>query len=215
VPDHRAAPVKLGDAPAGPHPSTLAVLRQPAVIALLVICFFSQLSYAPYYNFFTVFLERHHSSRSFAGRLWALAVVAEIGFFIFSARLLRSVGSRRLMIAALASTVLRWLLIGLGADSLTILMIAQLLHASSFAAYHLAAMRYVQSLFPPALHGRGQALYNSAAYGIGGFIGSIAAGFLWTAASPEGLFLIAAVVASGGAILAWKYLPDDRKFDHK
>lgn len=209
VPDHRAAPVAADALPAGPRPSMLVVLRQPAVIALLLVCFCSQLSYAPYYNFFTVFLERHGYSRGFAGQLWALAVIAEIVLFVFAAPLLRRAGARRLMIAALLTTTLRWLAIGLGVDSLWVLLAAQLLHASSFAAYHLVAMHYVQTLFPPALHGRGQALYNSAAYGIGGSLGSIASGLLWDAASPEALFMVAAAVALIGTVLAARYLPAD------
>ncbi|MDB5968109.1 MAG: transporter, family, 3-phenylpropionic acid transporter [Hydrocarboniphaga sp.] len=213
VPDHRAAPVMAADRPSGPRPSMLAVMRQPAVIAMLLVCFCSQLSYAPYYNFFTVFLDRHHYSRSSAGQLWALAVVAEILLFVFAAPLLRAVGTRRLMIVALLTTMLRWLAIGLGVDSLPMLVFAQLLHASSFACYHLVAMKYVQTLFPPALHGRGQALYNSATYGLGGSIGSIASGYLWQATSPEILFMIAAGVALAGTVVAWKYLPPDQPPD--
>ena len=213
VPDHRAAAVPADSASSetADKPSIMRALRQPAVLALLLVCFCSQLSYAPYYNFYTVYLERHHYSRGFAGQLWALAVVAEILLFYFSGRLLGAVGARRLMIAALSTTVLRWLLIGFGADSLVLLLAAQLLHASSFATYHLVAMHYVQSLFPPALHGRGQALYNSASYGIGGSIGSVSAGYLWDAIAPEWLFAIAAGVALAGALLAWRWLPADRR----
>lgn len=212
VPEHRsAAPPRRAGESAGATdaatPSLTAVLRQPAVIALLLVCFCSQLSYAPYYNFFTVFLERHGYSRSLAGQLWALAVIAEIVLFALGTRLLSTVGARRLMSFALLTTVLRWLAIGLGVDSLLVLLLAQLLHASSFACYHLVAMYYVQTLFPPALHGRGQALYNSASYGIGGSIGSVASGWLWDAASPEALFLLAALVGAVGTLIAWRYLP--------
>jgi PPP family 3-phenylpropionic acid transporter len=210
VPDHRAVPLAVGTAPAGPLPSMLAMLRRPAVQALLLVGFFSQLSYAPYNNFFTVFLERHHYSRGAAGQLWSLAVVAEIVFFVFATRLLSAVGARRMMIAALVTTVLRWLLIGFGVDSLGLLIFAQLLHASSFACYHLVAMHYVQTLFPLGLHGRAQAVYNSAAYGLGGSIGSVCAGYLWDAASPEWLFTLAALVAMAGSVIAWKRLPADR-----
>src|SRR3546814_8382138 len=65
------------------------------------------------------------------------------------------------------------------ADHLAVLVILQFGHAFSFAAYHAVAMRYVQSMFPGALQGRGQAIYNAAAYGIGGSIGSVTSGFRW------------------------------------
>jgi PPP family 3-phenylpropionic acid transporter len=207
VPDHRVAAAQLSEVPAGPKPALLTVLRQPAVLALLLVCFCSQLSYAPYYNFFTVFLERHGYTRGMAGQLWVLAVLAEIVMFAFGVRLLGRVGARPLMIVAMLTTTLRWLAIGFGADSLAVLLGAQLLHASSFACYHLVAMQYLQTLFPPALHGRGQALYNSASYGIGGSIGSVGSGLLWDIAAPEVLFVIAAGIGAVGAFVAWRYLP--------
>ncbi|HVT34677.1 MAG TPA: MFS transporter, partial [Nevskiaceae bacterium] len=76
VPD---APVMHhADAPQG---SIREVLRRPEVLALLAVCLASQLSFAPYYNFFTLFLERHGYTRGQAGFLWALGVIAEIGMF--------------------------------------------------------------------------------------------------------------------------------------
>lgn len=212
VPDHRAAPVHSAAAPPAPV-SLLSVLRRPEVLGLLVVCLCSQLSFAPYYNFFTVFLERHGYSRSFAGQLWALAVIAEIVMFIYAGRMLPRVGARRLMLMALAATALRWLLTGLLVDSLVALLFAQLLHAISFGGYHLMAMHYIQRLFPIGLHGRGQAIYNSVAYGIGGSIGSLCSGYLWDATSPELLFVLAAGVAAAGAVVAWHRLPPDRHPD--
>ncbi|MBI3171337.1 MAG: MFS transporter, partial [Hydrocarboniphaga effusa] len=55
----------------GVAPSLSGVLRRPEVLALLAACTLSQLSFAPYYNFFTLFLERHHYTRGMAGFLWA------------------------------------------------------------------------------------------------------------------------------------------------
>jgi PPP family 3-phenylpropionic acid transporter len=206
VPDHRPAPGAARTAATG---SLMSVLKKPAVWGLLFVCFCSQLSFAPYYNFFTVFLERHGYSRSLAGQLWAVAVIAEIVMFVYVGRLMRHTGAKAMMIAALASTVLRWLLIGLMPESMLLLVLAQLLHAISFGCYHMTAMHYVQTLFPHGLQGRGQALYNSAAYGIGGSLGSLASGWLWDAATPETLFVLAAAVALLGAVVAWRKLPAD------
>src|SRR5690606_31627636 len=114
--------------------SLLAVLRQPAVIALLLVCFASQLSFAPYYNFFTLLLERHGHARTYVGALWAVAVVAEIVLFIYAAPIIRRFGARRVLIAALLATVLRWWLTPLCADSLALLVLLQIGHALSFGA---------------------------------------------------------------------------------
>ena len=182
------------------------VLGRRPVQWLLLVCFFSQLSFAPYYGYFTVFLERSGYTRSFAGQMWALAVIAEILMFVFGGRWIARLGARRLMLVALASASLRWLLIGFGAKVLPLLVLAQLLHATSFACYHLVAMHYIQRLFPPSLHGRAQALYNSVSYGVGGSLGALSSGYLWDVVPPLVLFSLAAIAAAGG-VLAARHLP--------
>jgi PPP family 3-phenylpropionic acid transporter len=192
---------------AAQRPSIWTALKNPTAIALLFACFCSQLSFAPYYNFFTLFLERHHYARSYAGMLWSLGVMAEIGMFFVAARVIGAFGARKVMLVALAATVLRWTVTAAAVDSLPVLLLAQLAHALSFGAYHAVAMHYVQRLFPGALQGRGQALYNAVAYGVGGSIGSLASGFLWEDLSPEAVFYSAAVVAALGFWVAYRRLP--------
>lgn len=190
------------------RPSIWKVLKQPVTLALLFACFCSQLSFAPYYNFFTLFLERHHYASSYAGLLWTLGVIAEIGMFMIAARVIGRLGSRKTMLMALAATALRWAATAGAVDSLAVLLLAQLAHAVSFAAYHAVAMYYVQRLFPGALQGRGQAVYNAVAYGMGGSIGSIASGYLWQYLSPEAVFYSASLVALLGFWGVYRRLGD-------
>jgi PPP family 3-phenylpropionic acid transporter len=181
--------------------SLLSVLKQPTLLALLLACFCSQASFTPYYNFFTLFLEQHGHSRSVAGVLWALGVVAEVALFAVMAKVMLKVGTRRLMEWALLITALRWFLTAWLADSLLGLVLLQLSHALSFGAYHACAMHYVQSHFPSHLQGRGQAIYNAVAYGVGGSVGSLVVGYLWTAWSPEATFVLAGIVAAVGFLV--------------
>lgn len=192
----------------GPSPPVLDVLRRPWVIALLAACLLSQLSFAPYYNFFTLFLERHGYARGTAGLLWALAVVAEIGLFLLMGRLISAFGARRLMLVVLAATGARWLLTALLVESLPLLVLLQLSHALTFGAYHSLAVHYVQQYFPGSMQGRGQALYSAAAYGIGGSVGSLGGGYLWQHVSPDAAFVGAAVAALLGWWIAWRWLRD-------
>ncbi|MES2883555.1 MAG: MFS transporter [Pseudomonadota bacterium] len=194
--------------PAVPMAGLGSVVKRPEVIALLIACLCSQMSFAPYYNFFTLFLERHGHARSLAGVLWAIAVIAEIVLFIYMSRLITRFGARHLLIAALAATVLRWLLTVALADSFTALVIIQISHALTFGAYHACAMHYVFRLFPARLQGRGQAIYNASAYGIGGSLGSLGAGAIWDHVRPEATFLIAALIALIGTWIVWKKVPN-------
>lgn len=185
-----------------------AVVKRPEVIALLVACLCSQMSFAPYYNFFTLFLERHGHARSLSGILWAIAVVAEIGLFFYMSRIMAKVGAKNLLLVAMAATVLRWLLTVALADSFAALVVIQMSHALTFGAYHACAMHYVFRLFPVRLQGRGQALYNASAYGIGGSLGSLGAGAIWDHVRPEATFLIAALIALIGTWVVWKKVPN-------
>lgn len=186
----------------------LDVLKRREVQALLLACMLSQLSFAPYYNFFTLFLERHDYSRGMAGFLWALAVMAEVGLFLVMGRLIAAFGARRLMLAVLAATAARWTLTPLLVDSLPLLILLQLSHAFTFGAYHSLAVYYIQQYFPGSMQGRGQAFYNAAAYGVGGSIGSLGSGYLWEQVSPEAVFYAAAGAALLGWWVAWSRLKD-------
>lgn len=192
-----------------PAPPILEVLKRPAVKALLAACLLSQLSFAPYYNFFTLFLQRHDYTRGTAGFLWALAVLAEIGLFVVMGRLIGAVGARKLMLVVLSATAVRWALTPLLVDSLPLLVALQLSHALTFGAYHALAVYYVQQYFPGSLQGRGQAFYNAAAYGVGGSVGSLGSGYIWQHISPEAIFYCAAASALLGWFIAWRGLPDE------
>jgi PPP family 3-phenylpropionic acid transporter len=110
-------------------------LRRPAVIVFFVACFLSQAAHAPYYGFFSLYLETFGYSREFIGLMWGLGVAVEVGMFVFMHRLLPRFGPRRLLLAALAIAALRWQLIAHLAADLPVLLFAQTLHASPSAFF--------------------------------------------------------------------------------
>ncbi len=169
------------------------------VVGLLFVSFLMQLSHGPYYTFYSVLLEASGHGGSVTGRLWALGVLAEVVAFLFVPRLLSRLGAVSLLRIALASTVLRWLLIGYFADQLPGLIVAQLLHAASYGLYHAAAIHLIHSYFVGAHQVRGQALYSSLSFGLGGALGSLIAGYLWSIVGSTLTFYSAA----GAAALGW------------
>lgn len=188
--------------------SILSVLRQPPVLALLGVCFLMQLSHGPYYTFFTIYLEDHGYSRSLIGQLWGLGVLAEIVVFLFMARLMPRLGARSLMMWSLALASLRWLLIALFPDQLSIILFAQVLHAASFGVCHAVAIHMIHRLFVGRFQGRGQALYSSLSFGAGGAVGSFGSGYIWSHSGPAMMFMVAAGVSAVAGILAWRYLSE-------
>ncbi|WP_018881229.1 MFS transporter [Thioalkalivibrio sp. ALE30] len=190
-------------------PPLLTVLRRPEVIALFVACFFMQASHGPYYAFFTLYLEQAGFSRAVAGQLWALGVAAEVVLFLLMPRLILRFGAWLLVSAALILTTLRWGLLAAVPDSLPMLLFIQVLHAASYGVYHAAAISLIHYFFPGRLQGRGQALYSSLAFGLGGAMGSLVAGYLWDGISPASVYVFAAFLAAAGVIASvygeWRF----------
>lgn len=181
----------------GPRPSLMAVLKQPNVIAFLFTCFLLQVSHGPYYTFFSVYLEDHGYSRTITGLLWSLGVLAEVVVFIVMHRLLTRFSLRQIMIASLALSVVRWLLIGFYVDNWQVLLFAQCLHAATFGSYHAFAVEMVRRIFGGGLEGQGMALYSGLSFGAGGAVGAVLSGWMWSY-SQTATFIMAA----GACLLA-------------
>ena len=176
--------------------SLIKACCQPTVIALLLACFLIQASHGPYYAFFSIYLEEHNYSRSIIGQLWSLGVIAEVGVFFWMHRLLPKFGAKVLLSMAMALTILRWWLIAMFADSLPILIFAQFLHAASFGLFHAAAIHLIDQYFSGSIQGRGQALYSSISFGLGGSLGSLMSGYTWDSIGPSYVYLLAMGVAA-------------------
>lgn len=195
VPDRTGPPAVQARA------SLRGALRHPAAIGFLAAAFLMQASHGPYYGFFSILLEDLGYTRSTVGALWALGVVAEVAVFLALTRLMPRLGAARVFQASLLLAALRWLLIGHGAASLAWLLPAQILHAATFGAFHVAALAQVQRFFPAALQGRGQALYSGLCMGGGGALGGVASGYLWDVAGAARVYELAALVALLAAVL--------------
>ena len=84
--------------------------------------------------------------------------------------------SRWLLVCA-AAMALRMGMTAAAGAWLLVLVVAQMLHALTFAAHHTACMALLSEYFPGRLRGRGQALYTCLAYGPPGVVGALAGRF--------------------------------------
>jgi PPP family 3-phenylpropionic acid transporter len=200
----------LNDRPVEPHPGDHVpvwhIVRQPAVIAIIVASACLAAAHGPYYTFYTIHLVNHGYTKALAGWLWALGVVCEIGIFVWMSRLYRAFSLRTILIASALLAALRFVMIGWGAESVTVLLLAQTLHAASFGAFHAAAIGVIHKLFRGRHQARGQAIYGSLAYGIGGAIGGLASGYAWSGLGPTWTFTLGAGCALLAAAALWKGL---------
>jgi PPP family 3-phenylpropionic acid transporter len=202
----------LAEARPEPHESddlpVWQIVRKPAVLALIGASALMAAAHGPYYTFYTIHLVDHGYSKSAAGWLWALGVICEIGIFIWMSRLYRAFTLRSILIASTLLAALRFVVIGWGADSIVLLLAAQTLHAASFGSFHAAAIGVVHKLFRGRHQARGQAIYGSLAYGLGGTAGGLASGYAWGGLGPALTFTLAAGCGLLAAAVLWRWLDE-------
>ena len=192
---------KVSNSQSDSNSSFLQLISRRVVWVALVCVVLIQISFAPYYGFFSIHLETLGYGTAEIGAIWSIGVVAEIILFFNVGKLFAHLGIRFLLLISILMTFVRWLIIWKLADHVWILVISQFMHAFSFGAFHVCMIEYVRRVFPGRHHGKGQALFNSFGYGIGAVLGAVASGFLW---DSQGAFLYfaAAILALVAFLLA-------------
>ena len=168
------------------------------ILRLLACGFFMAAAHGTLYTFFTLHLERSGYRVAAIGVLWSLGVVAEIVVFVFLPQLFRRFALSTILVASFGCAVARFLILGWLADALWLVVVAQLLHAATFGAFHAAAVAAVHRVLPRAAHARGQTLFSCVTYGAGGAVGALAAGWFWELGGPGLAFSLSALSGLAG-----------------
>ncbi|MCR9177221.1 MAG: MFS transporter [Alphaproteobacteria bacterium] len=124
-----------------------------------------QAGHAVYYAFGTIIWRDMGFQETAVGLLWTLGVVAEIVLFWFAGRLGRYGSAPVLLGIAIVGTLIRWPLTPF-ADTPWLAAPLQVLHALTFGAGHLGAMRFLQENAPEGLGATAQALYYALVSGV-------------------------------------------------
>ncbi|MGZ8137042.1 MAG: MFS transporter [Methylococcaceae bacterium] len=186
--------------------SIVQIIKRPEVLAFLVVCMLLQIAHAPYYVFYSIYLKQYHYSATLTGLLWALGVVAEIVLFIYMKRVLKHFSLRTVLLFSITLSIVRWLIIAHCADYLSLLIFAQLLHAATFGGVHIAAIHLVHLYFGQQHQGKGQALYGSVSFGVGGMLGSLYSGYYWSHPGPEWVYSISAACCCFALMIAYLWI---------
>ncbi|NRQ41967.1 MFS transporter [Rheinheimera sp. YQF-2] len=179
------------------------LIKNSVLLRFMLAALLLQMSFAPFYGFFTLYSRDLGYSGTQTGLFIGLAVAAEILAFYFAGSLMRNRSYRLLLSVCYGLTVLRWSLLAGMADNVWWLCFSMLLHAGSFAIAHSCAMQFIQQFFPKKLRSRGQAMYAGVIFGGGGAIGAYFSGVLWQNGNGAALtFSIAALLALAATLLA-------------
>ncbi|UTV27574.1 3-phenylpropionate MFS transporter [Photobacterium atrarenae] len=154
-----AIPLVSEDEQAQARPALMKMMTDRQVVRFLTIIALLQGSHAAYYSFSTIYWKGAGHSEDVIGYLWSFSVVAEVAIFAFSKYLFAGWSVAAMFRLAALGVMVRW---GITATmtELPVLVAVQALHGVTFAACHLATIRYIQ-------HARSnqvvalQALYNA------------------------------------------------------
>jgi len=185
--------------------STGAVQRRftTAFFALLVTSFLMQASHGAYYGFYSLYLVDIGFDGWQVGAFWVLGVVAEIALMWTCSRFLQQAAPARVLGVCLVLAALRWFGIGLARDWLWLALL-QLLHAATFAAFHISAVTWVRRLAPAHRHAAAQGWYSACGFGLGTTLGIMACGWISAQSGYAVAFFACTAVALLGLLpAAW------------
>ena len=138
-----------------------AALALPWLRRLMLIAALMQGSHAAYYAFGSIHWQALGFSAGVIGLLWGWGVVAEVALFLWGRGLVERLGVRGLILLAAGAGLVRWPIMAVS-ESLPPLIFAQALHALTFGAMHLAAIKLLQERVPGSLGGTAQTLLGAA-----------------------------------------------------
>jgi PPP family 3-phenylpropionic acid transporter len=171
-------------------------------ILLLMVSFLMQVSHGAYYGFFSLYLVDIGYQGWQIGAFWVLGVVAEIILMWGWSKPLQQAAPAWVLSASLFLASIRWIGIGM-TEAWYGLIFWQLLHAASFASFHLSAIAWVKRLAPAHRHATAQGWYSASGFGLGSTVGIMGCGVIVALFGFAQAFFVCAGVALLGMLLAW------------
>jgi PPP family 3-phenylpropionic acid transporter len=200
---------RIPEAEIASHPtdslSVKQILKQPGVLAFFAACLLMAFAHGPYYTFYSIYLVEYGYSKGTIGWLWAVGVICEIGIFFLIPRVMHWLSLKQILAFSFCCAVVRFLMIGWGVEWPVVVLLAQVLHAATYGAHHVAAMMAVHHFFRGRHQAKGQAFYTSFTFGIGGALGGVFSGYAWEWLGPGYTFSMSALAALLGlGLVIWK-----------
>lgn len=187
----------------------VSILRRRVVWSLLLGCLLLGIAQGMLLSFYSIHLDEHGIAKSTMAWLWSLAVLVEGVLYWFMTHISGRFRMRPLYLFAIFCGIVRYLMIAWGADWLTILVVAQLLYSVSYGIQNTMAVAYVHRHFGETYRTTGQALYIVFGFGVGGSLGSVLAGLLWSRLGGSWMFTLSALASLAALLINWRSLPAD------
>lgn len=186
------------DRPKGARPKlNLTALRaylHPFALTFFFASFMGRFLFGPYYTYFSIYLDELGVADNIKGLYWVVAVGAEIALIASSRRLMQRYGEVALLLVGSGAMAVRMFLFA-AMPPWYWLLFAQVLHALTFGATHVASMRIIHRITPEAFRASGLTLY-SMVIGVGGVLGGMLGGLWAESYGLGGLYFRLGIAAS-------------------
>jgi PPP family 3-phenylpropionic acid transporter len=185
----------------------MVVLLNPDVCWFLISGFFMIFAHASLYVFYSLYLANLGYDKFQIGLFWALGVTAEVLFFYFQNKVLSRLDAEVVLQGAFGIGLIRFILIAFMPIT-AVLILAQLMHAATFAAHHSsAATKLLQRWFTGPLQAHGQAIMATVFMDWGGTLGGLCAGWIWDLSQPRDVFVMSAFACALAGMAIQKMRP--------
>lgn len=179
----------------------LSLLRRPPFALAVGAAAVIQASHAFYYSFCSIVWRDQGVADGVIGLLISFGVVVEIALLWMLPRVERRFQPEVLIAMGAAAALLRWAVLAFE-PGFALLWPMQALHALTFAATHVGALRLIQREAPEEVAGLAQTLYAALASGLFMGLSTLLSGVLHDAYGALGYLAMSALGGIGLAMIA-------------
>ncbi|MBL8548895.1 MAG: MFS transporter [Hyphomonadaceae bacterium] len=179
----------------------VSLLKAPVFLRVLAASGLIQAAHGFYYGFSVLVWGDQGISATTIGLLWGFAVAVEVVFLASLPIIERRLSPEALLIIGGAGALVRWSLMAFAPTGFALWPL-QALHALSFAAAHVGALRLVMRSAPEEVSGLAQTFYASLASGALLGLATLASGYLYNLFGAGGYAAMAVMAGAGLAIAA-------------
>lgn len=179
--------------------AVIALLKSRRFLILIFACGLIQSAHAFYYGFSVLVWRGQGISAEMVGVLWAFGVAVEVAFLWSLVVVERRLSPETLILLGAGGGVIRWIVMGFAPTGF-LLWPLQALHALSFAAAHVGAMRLLYRDTPESSTAMAQTLYATLSGGILIGASTLLSGVLYDSVGARGYWAMAGIALAGGAM---------------
>lgn len=160
------------------QPFSLSYLyRNKQLFVFICILLLYGIASSPITSFLNLYFTELNANNKIIGYAYAIQAFSEVPFFIIGERLMRHIGSKRIIIISLAVMVVRMLLYGF-IPSVPLGLSLGILQGITLSFLLVGAVSYIHELLPEGKYAMCQSIIWGVYFGIGLSTGSVVMGYL-------------------------------------